>query len=233
MGKENQIIMVVKRDKLFGTSNLEDCPQGFLNTDTYNFIPEINLHFEWMKRGSSKKYEANTAESNPAYKQPIAYSVVANPLLKKVFAYKRAIDEVSYHESRLAGNWCWGIGGHVEKLDIKDSNQAYRIIEKSRDRELSEEVKIISGKNPIIKLLGYINDDSNNVGQVHLGLLYVVETDANEIVPKDKEISEGNYKTLKELEDICEQSKNKNSGVKVDSWSEIALLPLRNFLSNH
>lgn len=226
MEKENQIIMVVKRDKLFGTSNLKDCPQGFLSADIYNFIPEINLYFEWMRRGNSEIKD--TAESNPDYKQPIAYSVVVNTLLKKIFGYKRAIDK-SYHESRLAGNWCWGVGGHVEKID-EISKQAYEIIEKSRDRELSEEIEIKSKKSPLIKLLGYINDDSNNVGKVHLGLLYIVETGANEIFPKDKEISEGNYKSLEELEDICRRAKDNGSGIKVDSWSEIALLPIRDIL---
>lgn len=225
MGKEDQVIMVVARHKLFGTPRLEDCPQGFLNAGVYNFTPEINLYFEWKRRGNSEINDQISAESNPAYKQPIAYSVVVNLLLNKVFAYKRAIDK-SYHESRLAGNWSWGIGGHVEKVDMQNSEQACDIIVRSRDREISEEIEIKSGKSPVIKLSGYINDDSNYVGRVHLGLLYIVETDANEIIPKDKEIAEGGYKTLKELEDICKQVKI-DSSVKVDSWSEIALTPIR------
>ena len=225
MGKENQIIMVVNRQELFGTSHLKNCPQGFLNADDYDFTPKINFGFKWMKRGD--------AESNSEYKQPIAYSVIVNPLLNKVFAYKRAIDKKSYHESRLAGNWSWGIGGHIEKLDSKKLvnliKNAHEIIINSRDRELSEEIEIKSEKPYKIKLLGYINDDSNNVGQVHLGLLYIVETDADKIIPDDKEIAEGGYKTLRELEDICMQAKT-NSSIKVDSWSEIALLPIRSFL---
>ena len=231
MGKENQIIMVVNRHKLFGISCLEDCPQGFLSIDVYDFTPKINLCFEWRRRGKPEINDQISAESNPDYKQPIAYSVVVNPLLKKVFAYKRARDELNYHESRLAGNWCWGIGGHVEKVDnMQSSEQAYDIIVRSRDRELSEEIEIKSGKDPAIRLLGYINDDSNYVGQVHLGLLYIVETDADKIIPKDKEIAEGGYKTLKELEKICMQAKTNNSGVSVDGWSEIALSPIRDIL---
>ncbi|MEK6873093.1 MAG: hypothetical protein AABW90_03730 [Nanoarchaeota archaeon] len=227
MGKEDQIIMVVDRHKLFGTPRLEDCPQGFLSRDFYDFTPEINLYFEWKKRGNPKINDQISAESNPAYKQLIAYSVVVNPVLNKVFAYKRAINE-SYHESRLAGNWSWGVGGHVEKVDVRDSEQAYDIIIRSRDRELSEEIEIRSVKSPVIKLLGYINDDSNDVGRVHLGLLYIVETNAEEIIPDDKEIAEGGYKNLEELEKICMQAKIDRS-VMVDSWSEFALSSIRDF----
>lgn len=219
MEKEDRIIMVVGRERLFNAS-LENSPQRFLSPDKYDFVPKINFYYEWKRRGD--------VENDPNYKQPIAYSVILNPSLKKVFAYKRSSDVLNYSESRLAGNWCWGVGGHVEKEDVRGLEWAYDVILRSRDRELSEEVFMDSYNK--ISLLGYINDDSNDVGRVHLGILYVVETNSDKIIPRDKEIAEGSYKDLSELEEICKQAKITGSGVKVDNWSEIALNPLRNFL---
>ncbi|MBS3081117.1 NUDIX domain-containing protein [Candidatus Pacearchaeota archaeon] len=229
MAKEEQIIMVILRKKLFGVSSKEDSPQGFLSSNIYDFTPEINAYVEWMKRGSPKNYGKKLleAESNPSYKQPIAYSVIVNMDRRKVFAFKRASEQDKYHESRLAGNWCWGVGGHVEKIDEEENKDAITIIEKSRDRELSEETTI---RNHKPELAGYINDDSNEVGSVHFGFLYFIKTDNSDISPRDGEIEESGWKSLSELEEICRMAKQ-NSTIRVDSWSEIALEPLRKILS--
>ena len=46
MAKEEQIIMVILRKKLFGVSSKEDSPQGFLSSNIYDFTPEINAYVE-------------------------------------------------------------------------------------------------------------------------------------------------------------------------------------------
>lgn len=225
MRKEDQMIMVIPRKDLLGNFDVNDSPQGFLPLDIYDFATEINSHSIWMRRGNADNPKEGGAESNPAYKQPIAYSIVINTKKRSIFAYQRANND-NYHESRLSGNWSWGIGGHVEKLDYKKGSSAVATIERSRDREISEEIYIEGEVYP--RLIGYINDDSNSVGRVHFGLLYIIETNSD-VNPKDPELASGRWTSVDELEEICRNAKT-GDGVRIDSWSEIALNPIKKYL---
>jgi predicted NUDIX family phosphoesterase len=49
-------------------------------------------------------------------KQPISYAVIRNTE-GKVFAYQRGHKRTEFHETRLAGKWACGIGGHIEQED--------------------------------------------------------------------------------------------------------------------
>ena len=57
-----------------------------------------------------------------------------------------------------------GIGGHISTLD-ENSNDPYLV---GMQRELDEEVAIDSEFE--VQCVGLINDDSNEVGRVHLAL---------------------------------------------------------------
>lgn len=209
MNKHDKLIMVVGRDELFRN----DYFQGFRNANEIDYVSRILENLVWMRRAD--------AEINPEYKQPIAYSTIINPILKKVFAYQRSKQDKDYPEKRLQGKWSWGVGGHIEKLDTNSKNP----IEASFLRELGEEVEIPE-KIQDIRVLGYVNDDKDDVGKVHFGILYVVETDSAEILPKDPEIAEGRLRTLSELEEICS-----SPDFIIEGWSKIALEPLRTVLS--
>ena len=203
MDKNEQLIMVVKRDLLF----LEDYFHGF-KPNTVNFESRILKNYEYMKRG--------LAEDDPNYKQPIAYNIIINPEIEKVFVYQRSPDDKRYGEKRLQGKWSFGIGGHIEKIDSKNP------IKESMLREINEEIRIPIGFNE--RILGYINDDTNSVGKVHFGILYIVETDAKEIIPKDKEIKEGKFRSLEEIAKIIG-----SEDYNLEKWSEISFRPLKEF----
>lgn len=200
----DKLIMVVKREILFGDNYFE----GYRAQDEIDYESRILKNFKYMKRW--------IVENDPAYKQPVSYSVIVNPILKKVFAYQRSTHDARYPEKRLQGKWSWGVGGHIEKLDVGNP------IHKSMLRELKEEVKISGSINP--RILGYINNDSDDVGKVHFGILYIVETNSKSIEPKDPEISNGEFKKIEELEKIC-------TAHPVEEWSRICLNPLKSYLS--
>jgi len=200
-------IMVVERRIL-----LEDSPfEGFRPQNEVDYESKILKHFKYMER--------SLAEKDPNYKQPISYAMIVNPKLKQIFAYQRSTEDSNYAEKRLQGKWSWGVGGHIEKFDTKNGNP----LRTSMLRELDEEVYINGCIKP--KLLGYINDDSNDVGKVHFGVLYIIETDAKSIRPKDSEIDNGKLRPISELEKICTSPQ-----FSVEEWSRISLEPLKQYL---
>jgi len=205
MGKDKKLIMVVNREDLFERAYFE----GFRLNITVDYKERILKHFEYLERG--------VAEKDTNFKQPIAYSMIVNPGLRKVFAYQRASQDHKYSEKRLQGKWSWGVGGHIEKFEETAEDPIYT----SMLRELQEEVEI---ENPFTSdyVLGYINDDSDEVGQVHFGILNYWETNSTIIRPKDPEIEIGELKSIEELEEICD-----SSDCVVENWSRIALDPLK------
>ncbi len=209
MGKEDQQIMAVKRDTLFS----EKYFQGFSNHNIHDYEKKVLGNYKIGRRGD--------LEIDPSHKQPIGYMLIVNPTEKKVFAYQRAIKDKDYGEKRLQGKWSWGVGGHIEPHDIGNGNP----IRESSLRELEEEINII-GKIKNINVLGYINDDSDPVGEVHFGILYLIEIDGS-AKPNDKEMSEGKMFSINELEEICSSKE-----FTVENWSKIALNPLKDYFES-
>ena len=209
MSKENQQIIVVERDILFGDEYFE----GFKQAEEVNYESRILSNLKVMRRGD--------VETNPNLKQPIGYVVVVNPLLKKVFSYLRSSKDEEYGEKRLQGSWSWGFGGHIEPFDTKNGNPIRESVLKwvlQRELEIPERVSDL-------QILGYLNDDSNEVGKVHFGILYLLNTDAPDAGARDLEVRKVELKTLAGLEELC-ASPNYN----VETWSQIALEPLRKLL---
>jgi len=198
-------IMVVPKGDLFDNNYFE----GFMKKNSVDYEKRILSNFSYMQR--------SLAENSPEYKQPVGYALIINPKTKKIFVYQRAKDK-NYNEKRLQGNWSWGLGGHIERID-----DAKNPIHSSMLRELNEEVYIEGDIK--LKVLGYINDDSNPVGKVHFGVLYLIETNSG-VRPKDAEIASGKFMDLNELEKIC------SSDQKIDSWSRISFAPLKEYLEN-
>ncbi len=206
MDKFEKEILVVDRATLFA----EGYFQGFAPADGLDYFQIIQDNYFYKKRGE--------VEPNPAFKQPIAYAVIVNTETKYIFAYQRSVTD-SYNESRLRGMWSWGIGGHIDKIDSADQDP----ILTSLLREVKEEVDIKNFAKP--RILGYINDDQTEVGAVHFGILYLIETKAKNIKPRDKEISWGGFMAYDQLEEICVLNER-----NVESWSEISLEPIRKTL---
>ncbi len=194
--------MAVKRAKLFN----KDSFHGFLPAENKDFEKEILRNFEYIRRGD--------AEIDEHYKQPIGYGVLMDIRENKVFAYKRAEKDEDYKEKRLQGNWSWGVGGHVDESERHKKNP----VTASLLREIEEEV-LVEGSIDRLRIMGYINDDSDPVGRVHFGILYLVEISGG-VSPKASEMSEGEMRKVEELREISKKE-------KVEKWSEIALERLK------
>jgi predicted NUDIX family phosphoesterase len=85
-------------------------------------------------------------------------------------------------------------------------------------REIEEEVGISPSDIEKVELIGYINDDTNDVGKVHLGLAYVVDLKTDDVKIDKGELASGKFVTSQEAKEIL-----KNPDIDVEPWSRIVL----------
>src|SRR5882762_9048993 len=116
-----------------------------------------------------------TAEESPAHKQLIPYVVVRDGPL--VFLMERT---VAGGDARLHGKASIGVGGHLNPVDDGEDP-----LTDGLRREWSEE--LVTDWEPEFRLVGLLNDDSNPVGSVHLGVVFVVEADGRPITVRERD----------------------------------------------
>ena len=149
-GKYDEHILVVKRSDLFP----QDAFQGIKKIEDVSWIETILSKKEFLPR--------SLMETDPTYKQIIPYLVFMHE--DKLFLMQR---QAKASETRLQSKYSLGIGGHIREEDIQDAD----IVAWAR-REFHEEV--IYNDKFTVEPLGILNDDSNDVGKVHVGFVYVL-----------------------------------------------------------
>jgi predicted NUDIX family phosphoesterase len=135
--------------------------------------------------------ERKIAEINEDFKQLIPYCVLQNRE-GKIFSYQRTKFS---GEQRLLGKKSIGIGGHINPIDGKAADKEAYL--NGLDRELKEEVGFVPDYQYTF-LVGFLYDDSDKVGRVHLGIVHQVLVDSP-IEPKDLALSEGVWLSKEEL----------------------------------
>ncbi len=124
--------------------------------------------------------DRDKAETDSAYKQVIPYSILIYQ--GKVFRYKRSAWGA---EARLHGLFSIGVGGHINKSDLLPVlGENVSPIDWCRERELREEFLIDKLGTP--RIVGLINDESNDVGRVHFGVVYEYQLESPKIAPRER-----------------------------------------------
>jgi predicted NUDIX family phosphoesterase len=219
--KNQHLVMVVPRKKIFGSDNAEFF-EGFKLFDNVYYSRMIH-NTGFLTRGvPGKNTKEQFAESDNEYKQIIPYALIVNTQTKKVYVYRRASSTNHHFESRLHGNWSWGVGGHVDFQEDALTTKTQDFLKHNLERELYEEVTLTKHSIQDISPVGFINDEQDSVGQVHFGIIYCVETSATTLSPKDGESVEGRFMSLHEVEELC-----RSKEAKIDNWSRMALEYLR------
>ena len=132
------------------------------------------------------------AETNPELKQIIPYVLLVHG--ERVFHYVRG---KKAGEQRLVAKGSLGIGGHMNDGDeglFALDREAYNV---AVQREVAEEVFIETKfTNHIVALL---NDDSNEVGRVHLGVVHIFRLESDAARKRESVITESGFLTIPEL----------------------------------
>lgn len=183
-------VLVIKRDTLFGNN---EAWHGVKTDNIEDAITTIKTHQEYMPRAA--------AELDENFKQIIPYIIFKNN--NKFFIMQR---KKNASETRLASKYSIGIGGHMRKEDM-----AGKTIFDWAKREFEEEV-FFAG-NIDMKVVGLLNDDSNDVGKVHLGLVILFEGDNENIAIKDEHKS-GVMMTSQECHELFDS---------MESWSQLII----------
>jgi len=154
------------------TRFLSDLPSGVF--DVPDLLPRLLTQAQFLPR--------DQAEVDPSFKQLIPYSVLRHG--SEVFRYQRS---AWGGERRLHGQASVGVGGHINRSDVLPLwLDVTPIVDWARDREIAEEFDVASPGQP--RLVGFLNDDTTEVGLVHLGVVYEYWLDHADVHPREKRV---------------------------------------------
>ncbi|MCX5924826.1 MAG: hypothetical protein NT124_00805 [Candidatus Dependentiae bacterium] len=180
-------ILVVQRQYIFPEGEFN----GLRRVDFEQYLELINTHKQFLPRSSM--------EMDVSYKQIIPYLVFTHN--NRYFLMQR---HAQASESRLQSKFSLGIGGHIRQKDMQNDD-----IYAWAKREFCEEVAYSGSLR--VEPIGILNDDSNDVGKVHIGFVFLLHGDSADISVKS-ELASGTLVTLEE----CDFFKS-----NMESWSQM------------
>lgn len=184
-------VLVVKRSEV---SRFIDGKNGLIRENEQEIFDTVLARHEFMPRPE--------AEERSDYKQIISYVILRRG--EEVFVMRRLNKG---GEARLHGKISIGVGGHINPLDDKGD-----LLMRGLWREIHEEVEI-NGEYGELTPCGFINDDTNSVGSVHLGACFILPVQG-EVSVRETEKLEGLWMTPAELRENYDN---------METWTQIAL----------
>lgn len=215
-----EFVFVVPRRALFP----ESAPHGFAPflggasgvADGAHFARVVAEHGFFVERAR--------AEREPDWKQVIPYTLVARRGDSGEAEILLLTRSARGGDARLHHKMSIGVGGHVEPIDCEGTAPGVprNPVPAGSARELAEELHIQPATSP--RPVGLLNDDTNAVGAVHVGLVQVLEVPAGTGVEvREAEVLTGRLTTITELERLVAD------GANLESWSRLLVPHLRQF----
>lgn len=203
MSKFDEQIIVVSRELLF--DNEKNAFNGFLSKNDVQGEEIFNTfkNYEVKRRGDM--------EEDPSYKQLISYCLLENEN-DEILVYQRLSGG---GEERLHGQSSVGVGGHMNNVVGADSiNEVLRV---NAQRELSEEVGLSEDRSQNMEYIGFINDDTNAVGKVHIGVVFKIKVKSSDVEVRETDTLKINWVSQDEINDLNH----------FESWSALILKDLK------
>ena len=179
-----------------------------------NFEPAKYLN-SLLSRGNNFFFPRPQAENDPTYKQIIPYVLLA--FKNKVLYYVRG---KRAGEQRLVAKGSIGIGGHMNETDeslFALDEQAYRT---GVEREVNEEIEINTPFQD--RIVALLNDDTTEVGRVHLGIVHIFHLAEQKVEKREAMITNLSFVTRAEL--VARRQ-------SLENWSQICVDSIDRLLS--
>ncbi|EOB9173936.1 NUDIX domain-containing protein [Staphylococcus aureus] len=192
MSKFDEQIIVVPREIIF--NNEKNTFNGFLNKNK----PEGQNIFDALSQYEVKR--RGDMEEDPSYKQLISYCLLENEH-GEILVYERLSGG---GEARLHGQYSIGVGGHMN--DVPGAESINEVLRVNAQRELEEEVGLSEQDSQNMEYIGFINDDNNEVGKVHIGVVFKITVSTNDVEAKEtdtlriKWVEKGNIESYDDFE---------------------------------
>jgi predicted NUDIX family phosphoesterase len=159
--------------------------------------------------GVPRFMQRTQAEIDPSYKQLIPYVIMACD--GKYLSYVRG---KRAGETRLVGLKSIGIGGHINPVDDMPlfNTDFYDTYITAVEREVTEEVSVQA--NHTDRIVALLNDDSTEVGSVHLGIVHYWNLDEPKVTKREQMISQMSFETEAKLQEVRDT---------METWSQLCL----------
>ncbi|MEM1068799.1 MAG: phosphoesterase [Planctomycetota bacterium] len=198
---EEEHILVIPESFIQGIGQIE----GF-ESDVERFLDPIlsSDQLSFQPRGQM--------ETDPSFKQLIPYVLLEwtdEDGTTSLFTYTRG---GGGGEARLHAKRSIGIGGHISREDAADGADPYS---SGMQREIEEEVILGSGYQEFRD--GLIYDPSNEVGQVHLGVVHRFILEGPDVSSNEPDLAEGGFVSVCQLIEEMD---------RLETWSQLALQSL-------
>ena len=155
------------------------------------------------------------AELDPSHKQIIPYAIFTHA--GRILSYVRG---GKGGEKRLAAKRSIGIGGHMNDTDSCGAAFDREAYQAALRREVGEELRIASAYRQ--RPVALLNDDSTEVGRVHIGVVHVFECESDQITRGEAVITDLEFMERGSLASVRDS---------LETWSQICFDHLDSILA--
>lgn len=179
---EEEQVLVVPRAILNQIGTFE----GFRHAELDDALATLfdPQHQFFMKR--------SLAEQDPSHKQLIPYCLFRCG--SRLLHYTRG---KAGSESRLHAKISVGVGGHINPVDTENGKTGAEAYLAAVSREIREELHLKHDYQH--RIIGLLNDDANPVGQVHLGVVHLVDLPSEEVISREDALLDLGFSELQVL----------------------------------
>jgi predicted NUDIX family phosphoesterase len=177
-----ELVLVVKRELFEELGVFEGLRTDGMDAAVERLLDPTN-HF-FMDRAE--------AEEDPSFKQLIPYCVFRHG--DRILHYTRG---KAGGESRLHAKISVGVGGHINPVDADGGRTGPEVYHAAVARELEEELELPTNWSQ--RVVGLLNDDSNPVGRVHLGVVHLIDLESDAVSSKEDALLDLGFSSLHAL----------------------------------
>ncbi len=148
------------------------------------------------------------AEEDPTHKQIIPYCIFRCG--DRILHYTRG---KAGGESRLHAKISVGVGGHVNPVDMDGGKTGPDAYHAAVTREIEEELDLPEDHQH--RIIALLNDESNPVGQVHLGIVHLIDLKSDAVSSREDALTDLAFTPLTELNGPLME--------RLETWSQFCI----------